>query len=67
MKGEEPPITWDHCIKAYDDLVALYAAKMQRDPGNGVVYQEGMAVAMYKKLEAMRLRDRENEEKRSGQ
>ena len=67
MKAEEPLITWDQCIQAYDDLIALYATKMQHDPCHGVVYQEGMAVAMYKKLEAMRLRDREDEEKRSGQ
>jgi hypothetical protein len=62
VEDKETTITWDECIELCDELLELYVAKLQSDPVHGMFYQQGMAVAMYKKLYAMEQRDRENEE-----
>jgi len=49
--------TGDDCIQAADDAIAELALLMQRDPAHGVLYQQRMAVMMFRRMQAMERRD----------
>ena len=52
-EAEGVMITWDDGIISGFDAIELLAQLMQRDPAHGVLYQQRMAVMMFRRMQAM--------------
>lgn len=52
-------ITWQDCIHKCDELIELLKQKMIEDPKNGVLWQEKLAIALYKRQTAMAMKRQE--------
>lgn len=46
-------ITWDDCIKLADEAILELRGLMCTDPAHGVLYQQEMAIMMYRRMQAV--------------
>lgn len=58
-EDNQPPITWQDCLNAQDELIETIKLKMQQEPENGDFWQDKLAIEMLRRQEVQIMVERD--------